>query len=140
MSGAAYGPLVIEGYASLFDVTDLGGDTVRAGAFARSLRRKAGGVPMLLGHVHGALAGRWTRMVEDARGLFVRGVIDPALPGGKAAREMVTERGLGGLSIGFRAEDWRPTREAGRELRTVDLKEVSLVAAPLLPGARFEVV
>ena len=39
---------VFEGYASLFDVADLGKDVVAPGAFAQSLRRRgAAGVRML---------------------------------------------------------------------------------------------
>ena len=66
--------LVIEGYASLFGVEDLAGDVVRAGAFARSLARGTS-VGMLLSHVGGRTAGRWTAMREDGRGLFVRGLV-----------------------------------------------------------------
>ena len=65
------GGLLIEGYASLFGVEDLSGDVVRAGAFARSLAR-GDGVPMLLQHRGGQVAGVWTRIREDGRGLFLR--------------------------------------------------------------------
>lgn len=124
--------LLIEGYASLFGVPDASGDVVRAGAFARSLR--AGAVPMLLQHRSGAVAGRWTRMVEDGRGLFVRGLIE-----GDGARVLVRE-GLDGLSIGFRPRVWTPRLSEGRTLADVELVEVSLVAEPMLSGARFRVL
>lgn len=68
--------LLIEGYASLFGVADASGDVVRAGAFSRSL--KAGGVPMLLQHRSGAVVGRWVRLIEDGRGLYVRGLVESA--------------------------------------------------------------
>lgn len=125
-------PVLIEGYASLFGVADAGGDIVRAGAFARSLRR-VGGVAMLMQHRDGASAGRWTRMSEDGRGLFVRGLVEA--PGALA----LVARGLDGLSIGFRPGLWRPRAGGGRELIEVDLVEVSLVSAPMLQGARFSV-
>lgn len=124
--------ILIEGYASLFGVSDASGDVVRAGAFARSLR--AGAVPMLLQHRSGAVAGRWTRMVEDGRGLFVRGLIE-----GDGARVLVRE-GLDGLSIGFRPRVWSPRIDKGRTLADVDLVEVSLVGEPMLGAARFRVV
>ncbi len=126
-------PLLIEGYASLFGVADTSGDVVRAGAFARSLR--AGGVPMLLQHRGGAIAGRWVRMVEDGRGLFVRGLIE-----GSGARALVSSAGLDGLSIGFRPRVWTRRGERGRLLADVELVEVSLVAEPMLEAARFSVV
>ena len=125
-------PVLIEGYASLFGVADTGGDIVRAGAFARSLKR-AGGVAMLMQHRDGARAGRWTRMIEDGRGLYVRGLVEA--PGALA----LVARGMDGLSIGFRPSMWRPRVSGGRELIEVDLVEVSLVQAPMLSGARFSV-
>ncbi|MEM9740905.1 MAG: HK97 family phage prohead protease [Pseudomonadota bacterium] len=125
-------PILIEGYASLFGISDAASDTVRAGAFARSLRRRPF-VPMLLQHRRGAIAGRWTRIVEDGRGLFVRGLVDA--PG---ARSMI-ERGLDGLSIGFRARIAKPLSASGRMLIDLELVEISLVANPMQPLARFVV-
>lgn len=128
--------LVIEGYASLFGVEDLAGDVVRAGAFGRSLARGAG-VGMLLSHVGGRTAGRWTAMREDGRGLFVRGLVTDETPAGVAALKLIGEDGLDGLSIGFVARDWSPRVNRGRDLKEIELREISLVAAPMLPGARF---
>jgi len=124
--------LLIEGYAALFGKPDSAGDVVRAGAFARSLR--AGAPPMLLQHRSGAIAGRWTRMIEDGRGLYVRGLIEANGAG------VLAEAGLDGLSIGFRPRLWKPRVGQGRELLDVDLIEVSLVAAPMQPLARFKVL
>ena len=126
-------PLLIEGYASLFGVADATGDVVRAGAFARSLRESRA-LPMLLQHRNGAVAGRWTRMIEDGRGLYVRGLVEA-----EGARALVG-KGLDGLSIGFRPRLWRARTQGGRELIQVDLVEVSLVAAPMLAQARFALV
>ncbi|MEH6694728.1 MAG: HK97 family phage prohead protease [Hyphomonas sp.] len=126
-------PLLIEGYASLFGVADATGDVVRAGAFARSLR-EARTLPMLLQHRNGAVAGRWTRMIEDGRGLYVRGLVEA-----QSAQGLAT-RGLDGLSIGFRPRLWRARVEGGRELIEVQLVEVSLVARPMLGAARFALV
>lgn len=125
-------PMLIEGYAALFGVEDLSGDIVRAGAFARSLR--SGGVPMLLQHRPGAVAGHWTRIIEDGRGLFVRGLIE------SAGAMMLAGAGLDGLSIGFRARLWKPRVSGGRDLIDLDLVEVSLVAEPMQPQARFSAI
>lgn len=127
--------VVIEGYASLFGVEDLAGDVVRAGAFARSLRR--GRVGMLLHHAGGRTAGRWTAIREDGRGLFVRGLVTDETAAGKAALKLIGDKALDGLSIGFVARDWAPRRGRGRELREIELREISLVTSPMLPGARF---
>lgn len=131
--------LVIGGYASLFGVEDLAGDVVRAGAFTRSLAR-GGGVGMLLSHVGGRTAGRWTLMREDGRGLFVRGLVSDETASGATALLMIAREGLDGLSIGFVARDWSPRVTRGRELKEVELREISLVAAPMLPGPRFAAV
>ncbi|MBD3813634.1 MAG: HK97 family phage prohead protease [Betaproteobacteria bacterium] len=125
--------LLIEGYASLFGIPDQSGDVVRAGAFAHTLRSGAA-LPMLLQHRQGALAGRWTRMAEDGRGLFVRGLIE------KPTVERLVREGLNGLSIGFRPRLWRPLPGGGRELIEVDLVEVSLVQTPMQARARFTVM
>jgi HK97 family phage prohead protease len=131
--------LLIEGYASLFGVEDMAGDVVRAGAFARSLA--GGGSPgMLLNHRGGGLAGRWTAMREDGRGLFVRGLVTAETPAGQTALRLIGARVLDGLSIGFIARDWAPRTVRGRDLRQIELREVSLVASPMLQQARFAVV
>ena len=126
-------PLLIEGYASVFGVEDLTGDVVRAGAFARSLARVKL-PPMLLQHRSDAVAGRWVRIVEDGRGLYVRGLIEA-----DSARALASN-GLDGLSIGFRPLMWQRRAGGGRELTDVELVEVSLVADPMQPVARFDLM
>jgi phage head maturation protease len=44
---------------------------------------------------------------------------------------------MSGLSIGFIARDWSPRVVRGRELREIELREISLVTSPMLPEARF---
>jgi HK97 family phage prohead protease len=131
--------VLIEGYASLFGIEDLAGDVVRAGAFARSLARGAP-VAMLFQHAHGRVAGRWTTLREDGRGLYVRGLASAETRAGEAALKLIGEGRLDGLSIGFIARDWSPRVERGRELREIELREVSLVASPMAPAARFRVM
>lgn len=126
-------PTLIEGYAALFGREDLMRDVVRAGAFSRSLRGQAL-PPMLLQHRAGAIAGRWVRIVEDGRGLFVRGLIEA-----ESAQGLV-RTGLTGLSIGFRPVMWHRRSGGGRELTDVELVEISLVAEPMQPAARFAAV
>ncbi len=127
-------PVLIEGYAALFGVSDEAGDIVRAGAFRRALERGPPKPPMLLQHRSGAIAGYWTRLMEDGRGLYVRGLIEAGT--GLA----LVHGGLDGLSIGFRPKVWRPRPGGGRDLLEVDLVEVSLVADPMQKLARFRVL
>ena len=76
MKGREKGVVAIEGYASLWGVADLNGDVVAKGAFADSLAKTgAAGVRMLHQHESRAVVGVWDEMVEDERGLRVRGRI-----------------------------------------------------------------
>ena len=132
-------PLRIEGYASLWGVADLNGDVVQAGAFAESLARTgAGGVRMLNQHDARAPVGVWDEMIEDWRGLFVRGRIEDWSAEARFAGALSRAGALDGLSIGYRTA--RARRQGRlRVLSGVDLWEVSLVTFPMLPGARFSV-
>lgn len=130
-------PLQIRGYASLWGVADLNGDVVARGAFAASLAKTgAGGVRMLHQHEGRAAIGVWDRMLEDERGLFVRGRIMDWSAESRFALALSRAGALDGLSIGFRS---RRARREGRlrVLVEVELWEVSLVTFPMLPGARF---
>ncbi len=115
-------------YASVFDRVDRGGDVVRAGAFAASLRARRA-VPLLWQHRPGAVVGTIEALAEDARGLrVVARVTHPA------AAKLVARGALTGLSFGYRVKAARG--ENPRELVALDLAEVSLVAAPMQPAAR----
>lgn len=130
--------LAIQGYASLWGVADLNGDVVARGAFLDSLKRTgAGGVRMLHQHESRAVVGVWDEIVEDERGLFVRGRIADWSPEARYAAALSRARALDGLSIGFRAAKARRDGRL-RVLSGVALWEVSLVTFPMLPGARFQ--
>lgn len=125
------------GYASLFGRVDLSGDVVMPGAFARSLRLKGtAGVGMLLEHDPEAVIGRWMRIEEDERGLWVEGRLGGSAEAARAG-EMMRVGALDGLSIGFRTVAADEDRHARvRRLLEIDLWEVSVVVAPMLPEAR----
>ena len=116
------------GYASVFDRVDRGGDVVRAGAFAASLRARRA-VPLLWQHRPGAVIGTIEMLAEDKRGLrVVARVTHPT------AAALVARGALTGLSFGYRVRASRGDRP--RELLALDLAEVSLVAVPMQPAAR----
>lgn len=131
------GTVLIEGHASLWNAADLNGDVVAKGAFGDSLARTGpGGVRMLHQHESRAVVGVWDEMVEDDRGLFVRGRMTDWSPDARYAAALARAGALDGLSIGFRAVKARRDGRL-RVLTQVDLWEVSLVTFPMLPGARF---
>lgn len=129
----------VEGYACLFNVTDLGRDMVLPGAFAGSLMRLGtGGVRMLYQHDPAEPIGVWTHMAEDARGLYVRGRLSPRVARARECAALVEEGALDGLSIGFKAvEAHTDPRSRVRRLSRIDLWEVSIVTFPMQPGARI---
>lgn len=132
----AAAPLRFAGYAALFDIADAGRDTIRRGAFARSLAAREGPLPLCWQHRPDQLIGVIEHVAEDARGLRVIARIDR--PESRAAH-LLAQRQVDGLSFGFRARTARRT-EAGRELIEVDLFEVSLVTHPLHPMARVHLL
>jgi HK97 family phage prohead protease len=123
-------------YASLFGVEHVAGDVVRAGAFARTLRRRRE-VRMLPSCVRDKLAGRWMTMPEDERGLFVRALVSGEMPAGRAALTLIGDGAMDGLSIGFIATDLSARVGQGQGLREFKLSEISLATSPMLRRARF---
>lgn len=116
------------GYAAVFDAPDRGGDVIRPGAFGTRVRR----VPLLWQH-RGNPVGVIEAIGEDARGLRVTGRIDAPELAALVAKGAVT-----GLSFGYRVREARHGR--WRELREVELCEVSLVARPMQGLARVHAV
>lgn len=125
------------GYASLFGVTDLGGDVVQAGAFTKSLKSKpAGKVKMLRGHDTSEPIGVWTSLVEDSRGLKATGQLILTTVKGRETYELLKAGALDGLSIGYRTkkESYDRTKKV-RLLNELELHEVSVVTFPMNTSA-----
>jgi HK97 family phage prohead protease len=101
---------------------------IRAGAFGPRVRR----VPLLWQH-RGAPVGVIEAIGEDARGLRVTGRVDAPELAALVARGAVS-----GLSFGYRVKAARQGRF--RELRALELCEVSLVARPMQGLARVHLV
>ena len=127
-----------EGYASLFNTADLGGDVVTSGAFAASLRKRGpAGVKMLWQHDAKEPIGTWLSIVEDARGLMVRGQLNLAVARAREILALMRTGAIDGLSIGFRTKNAVTDARTGlRRLQFVDLWEISVVTFPMHPGAR----
>ncbi|HEY8267936.1 MAG TPA: HK97 family phage prohead protease [Xanthobacteraceae bacterium] len=130
------------GYASRFNVVDLGRDLVLSGAFTQSLReRGARGIKLLFQHDPAEPIGVWLELREDAYGLFVRGRVLPEVERSREVLALMRAGALDGLSIGFRAVEGRTDPKSGvRRLHRVDLWEVSMVTFPMLPEARVSAV
>ena len=131
--------LIIQGYASLFDHKDQSGDVVRKGAYSKSLSKKKAeniAIKMLWQHDPTQPIGVWDEVYEDARGLFVKGRILKEIQAGQEALILLEAGAIDGLSIGYRTIESNKNSYGGRDLREVELWEVSLVTFPMLPEAR----
>jgi HK97 family phage prohead protease len=131
------------GYAAVFDRPDRGGDVVRPGAFAGSLGR-IGRVPLLWQHDSARPIGRIEYLKEDKRGLRVIARLSES-QAGREAGALLKEGAVRGLSFGYRVRTASgPSTGSGqaglRELRELDLIEVSLVTLPMQPRARVHAV
>lgn len=124
----------LEGYAALFGAeARIGGDlieTIAPGAFRASLNERSD-ILALVDHDPARVLARTRsgtlRLSEDSKGL----VFDLDVPDTQAGRDVLAlaERNdLGGMSFGFIARDEHLDGNH-RELRSVDLFEISVVAA-----------
>jgi uncharacterized protein len=129
---------VIEGYGSVFDVVDQGGDIIAPGAFRQSLNA-ARKVKMLFQHDPSAVVGVWTTMEEDEKGLRVSGKMLTTVRAGAEAYELVKAGAIDGLSIGYRTIK-SMDRNGKRVIMQAELWEVSLVTFPMNEMARIDAV
>jgi len=137
-----------EGYGSVFNNEDDGGDVVLPGAFDGTLARHkaAGTMPKMLLH-HGGMAfgapsadamipiGKWTDMAPDSHGLQVKGrLINLNTDHGRTIYGAMKAGELSGLSMGYKATDFvrgSKANEPRRTIKAVDLREVSLATFPM---------
>lgn len=132
---------VIEGYASLFGLTDQGGDAVLPGAFQASLERltaKGDKVRMLWQHDPTRPIGVWDEIREDRTGLWVKGRLLPEVAQAREAAALIQAGAIDGLSIGYRTIRAERDQKGRRALAEVELWEVSLVTFPMLPQAKVD--
>lgn len=130
----------IEGYGSVFNVTDNYNDIIASGAFAATLKehKAAGTMPaMLWQHECEEPIGIWTDMVEDGKGLRIKGQLALDTTRGKEAHALLKMGALNGLSVGFISKQWSYDTETDiRTLTEIDLWEVSIVTFPANGKAR----
>lgn len=129
------------GYAALFDTVDKGGDVIRRGAFARAVAAGPERLPLLWQHDATRPIGRIETLAEDVRGLRVIARLNPRSGQAREAAALLADGALSGLSFGYRVRAGGPGPLPGRrEIRDLDLVEVSLVTFPMQPAARVHAV
>ena len=80
--------------------------------------------------------GVWDEVLEDNKGLWVKGRLLADVAKGREAASLIGAGAIDGLSIGYRTVKARKDGKGGRLLLELELWEVSLVTFPMLPDAR----
>lgn len=126
------------GYASTFGNIDEGGDVVLRGAFGNTIARR---VPKLLWqHDMSEPIGKVVALKEDARGLHGDFLISRTTRG-HDAYVLLKDHAIDSMSIGYIPEDQEFDEKSGvRQLKSVDLLEISLVSIPMNEEARITAV
>lgn len=128
----------IAGYGSVFGVTDRSGEKVERGAFAKSLAERAA-IKMLWQHRQDTPIGRWLKVQEDTKGLYVEGQLNMKTTAGRDAYEHLAAGDVDSMSIGYREVKARYEGNV-RLLEELTLYEVSVVTFPANPAAAVETV
>jgi len=126
-----------EGYASVFDGVDSYGDTIMAGAFRKTLENRDRAVRMRWNHF-GPVIGKWMELMEDSKGLYVRGELTPGHSVAEDVKASLKHGAIDGLSIGFYLDDYEDKPGGGREIRSLRLVEISVVEEPADLGAKID--
>lgn len=124
----------LSGYASTFGNKDFTGDIVVKGAFAQTIRewkKKNKPLPLLYQHDSRMPIGKLTAMKEDDRGLYIEGTILETVDKGREVISLIEAGVLDSMSIGYMAKDFDYDLPKNvRNLKTIDLREVSVVTFP----------
>ena len=117
----------IQGYASVFNVLDKHNDTIVKGAFKSSYENQ---VKLLWQHDSTKPIGIITSMNEDDHGLKIEAEINNNTQNGLDASQLIKQRAVSGLSIGFNIKSYDYDEHGHRTITDLDLMEVSIVTFP----------
>lgn len=124
------------GYASTFGgKPDSYGDVIEKGAFAETLEaggKNGLGISMLYQHNSDQPIGVWTELIENNKGLKVKGQLAINTTLGKDVHELLKIGAIRAMSIGWgpRGDDAMEQVGKVRKLKNIDLWEISLVTFP----------
>lgn len=131
-----------EGYASVFNGVDSVNDTILPGAFKNAIG-SGKRVSMFINHDSRSIpVGDWIKLKEDKTGLIAKGRIDENHRDGPSALSALRRGAMDGLSIGFMIPKGgaKENDDGIREIKEIDLKEISIVNFPADDAARISVV
>lgn len=128
-------PGTFEGYASVFGGVDSYGDTILPGAYKKTLKKRERPIRMRWNH-WGPVIGKWLEIAEDERGLRVKGELTPGHSVAQDVYASLKHGAIDGMSIGYRPVQIRDLGDGRRELKEIDLVEISVVEEPADLAAR----
>lgn len=118
---------VISGYASVFGVVDSQNDVIVKGAFASAERKY---VKLLWQHDSNQPIGVITFIEEDEYGLKFEAEINNKIEVGREASELIKQKAICGLSIGFSINSSSYNEDGIRVIEDLSLAEISVVTFP----------
>ena len=137
---------IIKGLASTFGNVDQGQDRVIKGAFARTLEKynsKNRQIRMFYQHDYKNVIGGFSVFKENRKGLLVEGKINLEVQKGREAYSLAKQGVMNDFSIGYFVKDseWVSEKVGEkdgndvtmdiRNLKEIDLSEISLVSNPM---------
>lgn len=135
------------GYASVFGGVDSYNDTIIRGAYSDIVKSVHAGqmrMPkMFVNHRSWEIpVGKWTRMEEDEKGLYVEGEYTKGNPQADVVKAAMQHQTVDGLSIGFMIGDYEIVDHEGESMRVIksvkELPEISVVTYPADEAARVD--
>ena len=123
------------GYASVFGQVDSYGDTIAPGAYKDTLIDRERPVRMRWNH-YGPVIGKWIRIDEDTKGLYVEGELTPGHRVAVDTYASMKHGAIDGMSIGYTADQFKSLPDGRRLLEKIGLVEISVVEEPADLGAR----
>src|SRR6056297_2755627 len=118
---------IFEGYAAVFNNVDLGKDKILPGAFKKTLEERGDKIKILWQHDWDEPIGKVLEIKEDEYGLWVKGKIITTTQKGKEAYELIKEKIIDGLSIGYNImkKDWQSGVRLLKELKLLEFSPVT---------------
>lgn len=118
---------VISGYASVFGILDSQNDVIIKGAF-KSV--ESHNVKLLWQHDPNRPIGVIKSLCEDEYGLKFEAEINNKIEAGREASELIKQKAICGLSIGFSINSSSYNEKGMRVINDVNLAEISVVTFP----------
>lgn len=117
------------GYASVFGGVDSYGDTILPGAYKKTLKKRSRPIQMRWNH-WGPVIGKWLVLEEDEKGLRVDGELTPGHSVAEDVYASIKHGAVTGMSIGFRPVQITDHGDGRRDLKEIELVEISVVESP----------